>query len=184
MDYWRLWRVPWQGRGFFCCKWSEYPAARYHQAQMSTSFQKRVRKPTYAALELHSNLKSVYLPLSQYTKKDLVYIMHVWENMCKNTHSQFYLPHEICVTTFPMSSNTFLGLISWFVELCPSCPYPPAPNVNTPPSCKISNTSCSDVSKDRSTARSTWKQQTPQGWERLRMNAGCNHASDFNPVTF
>lgn len=47
------------------------------------------------------------------------------------------LPHAICVTTFPMSSNTFRGLISWFVELCPSCPYPPAPNVNTPPSCKI-----------------------------------------------
>lgn len=63
---------------------------------------------------------------------------------------KFYLPHEICVTTFPISSNTFLGLISWFVELCPSCPYPPAPNVNTPPSCKISNTSCSDIPKDNS----------------------------------
>lgn len=48
-----------------------------------------------------------------------------------------HLPQAICVTTFPMSSNTFLGLISWFVELWPSCPYPPAPNVNTPPSCRI-----------------------------------------------
>ena len=38
-----------------------------------------------------------------------------------------------------MSSNTFLGLISWFVQLCPSCPYPPAPKVNTPPSCNISS---------------------------------------------
>lgn len=48
--------------------------------------------------------------------------------------SVLYLPQDICVTTFPMSSNTFLGLISWFVVLCPSWPYPPAPNVNTPPS--------------------------------------------------
>lgn len=31
-----------------------------------------------------------------------------------------YLPQAICVTTFPMSSNTFLGLISWFVVLWPS----------------------------------------------------------------
>lgn len=61
-------------------------------------------------------------------------IKWVKKKMCK---VNFYLPHEICVTTFPMSSNTFLGLISWFVELCPSCPYPPAPNVNTPPSCKM-----------------------------------------------
>lgn len=64
-----------------------------------------------------------------------------------------YLPHAICVTTFPISSNTFLGLISWFVELCPSCPYPPAPNVNTPPSCKISSVGYSDASMDKCVAR-------------------------------
>ena len=40
----------WPGQGFFCCKWSEYQAARYHQAQKSTSFQRRVWKPTCAAL--------------------------------------------------------------------------------------------------------------------------------------
>lgn len=63
----------------------------------------------------------------------MIQIMKVkYVSMRINTH----LPHEICVTTFPMSSNTFRGLISWFVELCPSCPYPPAPNVNTPPSCE------------------------------------------------
>lgn len=52
-----------------------------------------------------------------------------------------------------MSSNTFLGLISWFVELCPSCPYPPAPNVNTPPSCGINNSSYFDLLRDESAAR-------------------------------
>jgi len=55
---------------------------------------------------------------------------------CVNTHGAPHLPQEICVTTLPMSSNTFLGLTSWWVELCPSWPYPPAPNVNTPPSCR------------------------------------------------
>lgn len=28
-----------------------------------------------------------------------------------------YLPQVICVTTLPISSKTFLGFISWLVEL-------------------------------------------------------------------
>lgn len=68
-----------------------------------------------------------------------------------------YLPHEICVTTFPISSKTFLGLISWFVELCPSCPYPPAPNVNTPPSCY------GKKERDKKKVRMLPLQSVPQG---------------------
>lgn len=134
------WRGLWWGRGFFYCKWSESQAARYHQAQMSTSFQRRVWRPTCAAWWLHSNvtngqlndtnIRIEYFRLYTDVNTNKWYVVHI----CKVT---FYLPHEICVTAFPMSSNTFLGLISWFVELCPSCPYPPAPNVNTPPSCKM-----------------------------------------------
>lgn len=70
----------------------------------------------------------------------LFFFVPIYRTKCccctKCCNCTFYLPHAICVTTLPMSSNTFLGLISCFVELCPSCPYPPAPNVNTPPSCK------------------------------------------------
>lgn len=45
-----------------------------------------------------------------------------------------YLPQAIWVTMLPISSKTFLGFISWLVELWPNWPYPPAPKVNTPPS--------------------------------------------------
>ncbi|TNN46450.1 hypothetical protein EYF80_043366 [Liparis tanakae] len=58
-----------------------------------------------------------------------------YTSFISTNHRPAYELHEICVTTLPMSSNTFLGLTSWWVELCPSWPYPPAPNVNTPPSC-------------------------------------------------
>lgn len=40
----------------------------------------------------------------------------------------------------PISSKTFLGFISWLVELWPNWPYPPAPKVNTPPSWKTTTT--------------------------------------------
>lgn len=82
-----------------------------------------------------TNAKVCCLRLRRHTWK-LFIQFSVKINYNKNINT-IYLPHAICVTTFPMSSNTFLGLISWFVELCPSCPYPPAPNVNTPPSCEI-----------------------------------------------
>ncbi len=46
-----------------------------------------------------------------------------------------YLPQPICITVLPISSNTFLGSDSCWVELWPNWPYMPAPNVNAPPSC-------------------------------------------------
>ncbi len=108
--------------------------------QIEQKFEKRSAVWYFKNIQLYS----LVLETDNITKYQGIYI-NMWR--------KFYLPHAICVTTFPMSSNTFLGLISWFVELCPSCPYPPAPNVKTPPSCIINNTGCSDVPKNKSTAR-------------------------------
>lgn len=42
LEHRRPQRDLWQGLGFFGCKWSGYQAGRYHQAQMSTSYRRRV----------------------------------------------------------------------------------------------------------------------------------------------
>ena len=61
--------------------------------------------------------------------------------MIYDYHLMTYLPHAICVTSEPINSEIFLGKCSSFVELCPSCPYLPDPNENTPPS-SVATTEC------------------------------------------